>query len=212
MRDFRLQSSRQKLTAGGAISKPFPSDERPAISFPNWKTVLRDLPLEQQASVAREVVAFLRHCKQAHAPVSDALVKQYLATGGGTGENVKAALRWFCSLGNVRPDAEMASAGERGSHAGAEVLKSGSGQRESGSARRMRAQGRARPPRTRRGQVTRPQQSDRTKGGAIIFAEIQSRREGWRFGNFPPVIFRSAIHKQRTSAIVDGGKMKLHSA
>ena len=80
------------------MSKPFPSDERPAISFPNWKTVLRDLPLEQQASLAREVVAFLRHCKQAHAPVSVALVKPYLATGGGTGENVKAALRWFCSL------------------------------------------------------------------------------------------------------------------
>ena len=76
----------------------------------------------------------------------------------------------------------------------------------------MRAQGRARPPRTRRGQVTRPQQSDRAKGGAIIFAEIQSSREGWRFGNFPPVIFPSAIPTQRTSAIVDGGKMKLQSA
>ena len=48
------------------------------------------LPPEQQAGVAREVVALLRHCKQAHAPASVALVKPYLVAGGGTGEFVKA--------------------------------------------------------------------------------------------------------------------------
>jgi len=108
------------------MSKRFPRDERQAITFPNWQTVLLELPLEQQAGVAREVVAFLRHCKQAHAPASVPLVKQYLAAGGGTGEFVKAALRWFCSLGHVRPETDARGGeGKRGSTREAENAGAG---------------------------------------------------------------------------------------
>ena len=110
------------------MSKHFPSDERQAISFPNWQTVLLELPAEQQTRIAREVVAFLRHCKQAHAPASVALVKQYLAAGGGTGEFVKAALRWFCSLGHVRPETD-ARGGERERGSTREAENAGAGTR-----------------------------------------------------------------------------------
>lgn len=62
------------------------------------------LPAAQQAGVVHGILDFLRYCKARRAPVSVALVKRYLAEGGGAREAARPALRWFCSGGQVKPN------------------------------------------------------------------------------------------------------------
>ncbi|MDI1250241.1 MAG: integron integrase [Lacunisphaera sp.] len=80
-------------------------DNQP-VSFPDWKQALAAAGLSAGAEAAygREILTFLRHCKQTHSPVTVVLIKQWLAgreaathgparsTGSG---QAREALRWF---------------------------------------------------------------------------------------------------------------------
>lgn len=72
-------------------------DNQP-VSFPDWKLALRSagLPAGLEATYAREIIGFLRHCKNLHAPATVVLVRQYLAIREpATTAPVREALRWF---------------------------------------------------------------------------------------------------------------------
>ncbi len=58
-------------------------DNQP-VSFPDWKHALRGagLPPDLEATYAREIFGFLRHCKNLHAPATVILVRQYLDLRG----------------------------------------------------------------------------------------------------------------------------------
>ncbi len=68
------------------------------VSFPGWKGVLAQSNLSAgvQASYAREIIAFLHHCKIHHAAATVGLAKQYLTVRErqSTGP-AREALRWF---------------------------------------------------------------------------------------------------------------------
>lgn len=69
-----------------------------AISFRNWKEELvrSALPQSKKESFAREIIAFLRHCKAGHAAATVAFAKQYLAAKEMVAEGpARQALRWF---------------------------------------------------------------------------------------------------------------------
>lgn len=73
-------------------------DERKPIAFPQWKTALTKAPFStaQRAVFAREIIGFLRHCKQRHAPATVALAKQFLGEQSpGLSAQSRAALLWF---------------------------------------------------------------------------------------------------------------------
>jgi integron integrase len=72
-------------------------DKQP-VSFPNWKESLTQagLPPERRSAYTREIIAFLRHCKNHHVPVSAELARQYLETREKqTTAPAREALRWF---------------------------------------------------------------------------------------------------------------------
>ena len=72
-------------------------DKQP-VSFPRWKEVLAQAAIspDQRSAYAREIIAFLRHCKDRHAPVSAELARQYLTTRETqTTAPAREALRWF---------------------------------------------------------------------------------------------------------------------
>jgi integron integrase len=85
-------------TASMALAGEDSAAHRAPVSFPAWKEALAaaDLAAEVKASHQREVIAFLRHCKNAHAPATIMLAKQYLEAGPRQETNgAREALRWF---------------------------------------------------------------------------------------------------------------------
>jgi len=56
--------------------------ENEAVSFPTWKEALAASgeSAARQNVFAREIIAFLRRCKQLHSPASVASAKQYPGT------------------------------------------------------------------------------------------------------------------------------------
>jgi len=93
--------------------------DRP-VSFPNWKATLAQAPLSEElkATYAREILSFLKQCKDGRvaATVAVALIKQWLA-GRETAANGPAhdALRWFYK---TAPKAESDDDGNGDSPAG----------------------------------------------------------------------------------------------
>ncbi len=75
--------------------------DRAAVSFPQWKALLAasHLSPHQQISFQREILAFLRHCKLRHAPVTIVLARHYVADH----ESARLALRWFVGRGRWQP-------------------------------------------------------------------------------------------------------------
>jgi len=68
------------------------------VSFPTWKDALArsDLSPATKSAFAREVITFLKYCKDQHAPATAGLAKHYLEPDGprATGA-AREALRWF---------------------------------------------------------------------------------------------------------------------
>jgi len=84
--------------------------DRP-ISFPDWKAALAQAPLSDdlKAAFTREILSFLKHCKEARSAATVETAKRYL----GWRENQsrgrsREALRWFYRegrrLGSQKPD------------------------------------------------------------------------------------------------------------
>lgn len=72
--------------------------EHGPISFPEWKQVLARAGFEpaRRGAFEREIIAFLRHCKAAHSPVTAELARQYLVgRERQTTGPAREALRWF---------------------------------------------------------------------------------------------------------------------
>lgn len=69
-----------------------------AVSFPDWKQVLwrTDASADTKAEFAREIITFLKYCKDQHAPATTELAKRYLAgRHEPTPGRAREALRWF---------------------------------------------------------------------------------------------------------------------
>jgi hypothetical protein len=96
--------------------------DRP-ISFPGWKTSLAQasIPAALKAAYTREILSFLRHCKQGRLAATVAVAKAYLAWRERQSPGpAREALRWFY-LEGARPraasEAEMPAGGPaEGSH------------------------------------------------------------------------------------------------
>lgn len=77
------------------------------VSFPDWKTVLAKAALSEAAKAewAREIIAFLRHCKARRAAATTEVAKGYLAERESRGPGrAREALRWFYVEGRrLRP-------------------------------------------------------------------------------------------------------------
>jgi integron integrase len=79
--------------------------DRTHLWIPRWWTVLSksDLPAPTKGAFGREIAAFLRHCKEAHAGATIVLIRQYLAglaardgtVGSRRCAEARMALRWF---------------------------------------------------------------------------------------------------------------------
>lgn len=68
------------------------------VSFPDWKQVLwrTELSAATKAEFAREIITFLKHCKDQHAPATTELARQYLSHQAGRIPcRAREALRWF---------------------------------------------------------------------------------------------------------------------
>ncbi len=79
-----------------------PLSHRQPVSFPEWKDVLRCSPLPPaiQAEHAREIIAFLRHCKDQRVPATVLLAKTYVdraEQNSTAAANLRRreSLRWF---------------------------------------------------------------------------------------------------------------------
>jgi integron integrase len=91
--------------------------ERTELWVPQWWDVLSESDLSAAAKITfgREIAAFLRHCEEAHAVATVALIRQYLAglagrdgkAGSRRCADARMALRWF-----VREARRAASANE----------------------------------------------------------------------------------------------------
>lgn len=77
--------------------------ESTAFSFPQWKEAMAASALapDDQAHYQREIVRFLRHCKEAHAPASLELAQRYLAADAGRAILAREPLRWFFRRGRL---------------------------------------------------------------------------------------------------------------
>lgn len=78
--------------------------ENQPITFPEWKTALAqaDLGPAVRAAYLREILSFLKHCKQGQAPATVAYVRQYLAKREKTASGpMREALRWFFRAAQV---------------------------------------------------------------------------------------------------------------
>ena len=117
-------------------------ENRP-VSFPQWQHSLAaaGLPDAQRAAFRREIMAFLHHCKVAHAPASITLARQFLATRDGSASTLaRDALRWFIRSGRtprfpaVEPEHPATHTGSAQKRGGADVgtgaLRSGARQSE----------------------------------------------------------------------------------
>ena len=71
------------------------------MTFREWKECLAVEPWAESVKerTARDIIGFLRHCKEVHSPASIEMAKDYLAKSEGQARNressPRAALRWF---------------------------------------------------------------------------------------------------------------------
>jgi hypothetical protein len=75
------------------------------ISFPDWKETLAraDLSPDRREAFRREILSFLKHCKDTHSPATALLAKQYLEVRERlTRGPAREALRWFFRVGQSR--------------------------------------------------------------------------------------------------------------
>jgi integron integrase len=94
--------------------------DRP-ITFPHWKAALAQAPFGEpiRAAYTREILSFLKYCKEARSAATVQSAKRYLAWRECQGRGpARDALRWFYREGRnpVRPDNEQ-SPGSGGSQA-----------------------------------------------------------------------------------------------
>ncbi len=87
-----LNTPAKSSTANPSWAKP--------VSFPDWRFVLDQEPLDDQKKIQfiRAVIAFLGHCKAVRKPASIGIAKAYLEVGleqGNCGQIDRDALRWF---------------------------------------------------------------------------------------------------------------------
>lgn len=88
----------ESSTASMALDGMISAAHRAPVSFPSWKEALAasGLPGDVRVSHQRAVIAFLRHCRNVHAPATIMLAKQYVETPSRQGSTgVREALRWF---------------------------------------------------------------------------------------------------------------------
>ena len=74
-----------------------------ALSFPNWAEVLAEseLPFEIVSSHREVIIAFFRFCKQAHAPATTVLARQFLERSHDNPSATREALRWLFRTGRT---------------------------------------------------------------------------------------------------------------
>jgi integron integrase len=78
------------------------------ISFPDWKVQLANAGLKsgEHEAFRREIVTFLKHCKDTRSPATAALAKQYLEQREKISRApAREALRWFFRVGRIRMSA-----------------------------------------------------------------------------------------------------------
>lgn len=86
------------------------------ISFAHWKQALAATTLSPDLRVAfeREIITFLKHCKDLRTPATVELARQYVQSDKERRKGpVREALRWFVRCGTVppeRPDSRSADA------------------------------------------------------------------------------------------------------
>jgi len=95
-----------------------PLGHRQPVSFPEWNEVLwrSPLPPAVKAAHAREIVAFLRHCRDRHAPATLLLAKAYIdglepAPDPAGASPRREALRWFFRTARARAPGVPPAAG-----------------------------------------------------------------------------------------------------
>lgn len=74
------------------------------ISFPDWKAALAQAPLSPSAKAAytREILAFLKRCKEGRAAATVTVARQYLAWREKMSRGpAREALRWFYREGQA---------------------------------------------------------------------------------------------------------------
>jgi hypothetical protein len=71
--------------------------ERDALWFPGWSEVLAeaDLPPNVRTRHRREIMAFLRFCRKAHAPATAILARQFIERATDEPSRTREALRWL---------------------------------------------------------------------------------------------------------------------
>ncbi len=80
----------------GMTTSPPRNDERAPIRFPEWNAILWEERPGVARGYTRVIVAFLRHCRQVHAPASIAVARQFIETINPTIAGfAREALRWF---------------------------------------------------------------------------------------------------------------------
>jgi integron integrase len=74
---------------------------REVLWFPGWSDVLAaaDMPPELRESYRREIIAFLRFCKAAHAPATAVMARQFLERGTTDSRRTREALCWLFRAG-----------------------------------------------------------------------------------------------------------------
>jgi integron integrase len=76
------------------------------ISFPRWKEALAQANLSPvlKPVYTREIISFLKHCKELHAPATGELARQYLLVREqATRAPAREALRWFYRAARGQP-------------------------------------------------------------------------------------------------------------
>ena len=77
---------------------------RDALSFPDWASVLASSPLPKSVAEShrREIIRFLRFCKDAHAPATVVLARQFLECSEEEPSRTREALRWLFRTARTR--------------------------------------------------------------------------------------------------------------
>jgi integron integrase len=90
-------------------------NEREVLWFPGWPQALAgaDLPPGVRENHRREIIRFLRFCKDAHAPATVVLARQFLERSCDAPSCTREALRWLFQTG--RRQAEQDTLSEEGS-------------------------------------------------------------------------------------------------
>ena len=89
--------------------------DRP-ISFPDWKAALNRASLSAtlKAAYTREILSFLKHCKETRSAATVATAKHYLAWREKQGRGPsREALRWFYREGRKAKESRSSETGVR---------------------------------------------------------------------------------------------------